>query len=150
MTTLPSARRPGYQLRVGAPDALSVSVALTPQQSVIGLMRQAASGRSLGAPASLFAAIHTALRPQARFAAQSFAGRGPAPIPECSAPVSPLANARVGQQAEQLREMPAEKLTGLFQAGYDGRGFRRARKPQVTSLAAGSVPWPTPRWTPGR
>jgi hypothetical protein len=45
----------GYQLRVGAPDALPVSVVLTPQQSVIGLMHQAASGQSLGAPASLLA-----------------------------------------------------------------------------------------------
>ncbi len=55
MTTLTSARRSGYQLRVGAPDALPVSVVLTPQQSVIGLMHQAASGQSLGAPGLLAA-----------------------------------------------------------------------------------------------
>ena len=123
MTTPTSAPRAGYQLRVGAPDALPVSVALTPQQSVIGLMHQAASGQSLGAPASLLAAIRAALRPQARFAARPFAARGPTLIPECSAPISPLAAASVAEQAGRLREMPAEKLTGLLQTGYDGGGF---------------------------
>jgi DNA-binding transcriptional ArsR family regulator len=123
MTTLTSAPRPGYQLRLGAPDALPVSVALTPQQSVIGLIHQAASGQSLGAPAGLLAAIRTALRPQARFAVRSFAARGPSLIPECSAPISPLAAASVTEQSDRLREVPAEKLTGLLQTGYDGRGF---------------------------
>jgi DNA-binding transcriptional ArsR family regulator len=125
MTALASAPRSGYQLRVGAPDALPVSVRLTPQQSVIGLMHQAASGQSLGAPASLLATIRTSLRPQARFAAQSFAARGPTLIPECSAPISPLSAASVAEQAGRLREMPAEKLTGLLQVGYDGGGFPR-------------------------
>ena len=65
MTTLTSARRSGYQLRVGAPDALPVSVVLTPQQSVIGLMHQAASGQSLGAQAGLLAATCTNWPPPA-------------------------------------------------------------------------------------
>jgi DNA-binding transcriptional ArsR family regulator len=123
MTALTSARRSGYQLQVGAPDALAVSVRLTPQQSVIGLIHQAASGQSLGAPASLLAAVRMTLRPRARFAARSFAVRGPSLIPECSAPISPLAGAPVAEQADRLREMPAEKLTGLLQTGYDGQGF---------------------------
>jgi DNA-binding transcriptional ArsR family regulator len=122
-TMLTSAPRSGYQLRVGAADALPVSVALTPQQSVIGLMHQAASGQSLGAPATLLAAMRKALRPQARFAVRPFAARGSTLIPECSAPISPLAAASVAEQADRLREMPAEKLTGLLQAGYDGGGF---------------------------
>jgi DNA-binding transcriptional ArsR family regulator len=123
MTTPASAPRPGYQLRLGAPDALPVSVALTPQQSVIGLIHQAASGQSRGAPASLLAAIRAALRPRARFAVRSFAVRGPSLIPECSAPISPLADASVADQAGRLRDLPAEELTDLLQAGYDGQGF---------------------------
>jgi DNA-binding transcriptional ArsR family regulator len=123
MTTLTPAPRPGYQLQVGSPDTLPVSVGLTPQQSVIGLIHQAASGQSLGAPAGHLAAIRTALRPQARFAARSFAARGATLIPECSAPISPLADAAVAEQAGRLRDMPAEALTGLLQVGYDGQGF---------------------------
>jgi DNA-binding transcriptional ArsR family regulator len=123
MTMLTSAPRPGYQLQMGAPAALPVSVALTPQQSVIGLMHQAASGESRGAPAGLLAAVRTALRPQARFAAKSFAVRGPTLIPECSAPISPLADASVVEQAGRLRDVPAEELTDLLQVGYDGQGF---------------------------
>ena len=66
----------GFELRPGAPDAPAVSVVLAPQQSVLSLLLQAASGHSLGAPAGLLAAVRDALRPQARFAAQSFTERG--------------------------------------------------------------------------
>jgi DNA-binding transcriptional ArsR family regulator len=123
MTTLASAPRWGYQLRMGAPDSLPVSVALTPQQSVIALMHQAASGQSLGAPGSLLAAVRAALRPQARFAERPFAVRGPGLIPECCAPVTPLADASVAEQSERMRETPAEDLTDLLKTGYDGSGF---------------------------
>jgi hypothetical protein len=78
-----SAPGPGGELRAGALDALAVSVVLAPQQSVIALLLQAASGQSWGAPAGLLSAIRDALRPQARFAVQSFTGRGwraPRPI----------------------------------------------------------------------
>ena len=88
------APRPGGQLRAGAPDALAVSVALAPQQSVIAPLLQAASGQSHGAPAGLLAAIRDALRPQARFAAQMFAARGWATIPESATPISPLCRAK--------------------------------------------------------
>ncbi len=44
-----SAARPGYELRAGAPGALAVSVVLAPQQSVLSLLLQAASGQSFGA-----------------------------------------------------------------------------------------------------
>ena len=115
--------RRGYQLQVGAPCALPVSVVLVPQQSVIGLLYQAASGQSLGAPAGLLAAIRAELRPASRFAAQSFASRGPVLIPECSAPISPLVDSSVAEQADRLRETPAEELSDLLQAGYDGCRF---------------------------
>ena len=44
----------GYQLRLGDPDQLAVSVALAPQHSLVALIRQAASGTpaSSGAPAA--------------------------------------------------------------------------------------------------
>ena len=76
MIAATSAPGPGCELRAGAPDALAVSVGLGPQQSVVSLLRQAASGQSLGAPAGILAAIRDGLRPQARFAAQSFTARG--------------------------------------------------------------------------
>ena len=120
MIAATSTPRPGSQLRVGAPDALSVSVVLAPQQSVIALLRQAAAGQSLGAPASLLAAIRTALRPQARFAAQSFSERSCRMIPESCTPISPLADASVVDQAARLRDMPATTLTGELQAADGG------------------------------
>jgi DNA-binding transcriptional ArsR family regulator len=107
----PVAPRPGYQLRAGAPDALAVSIGLAPQQSVIALLLQAASGQSHGAPASLLAAIRDGLRPQSRFAAQMFTTRGPAIIPESALPISPLADASVADQAARLRDLPAAVLT---------------------------------------
>jgi DNA-binding transcriptional ArsR family regulator len=106
---------PGYELPAGAPDALAVSVGLGPQQSVVSLLRQAASGRSLGAPASILAAIRDALRPQSRFAAQSFTGRGWTTIPETCTPISPLTDASVADQAASLRDVPAAALTGELQ-----------------------------------
>jgi DNA-binding transcriptional ArsR family regulator len=120
MIAATSAPRPGYELRAGAPDALAVSVALAPQQSVLSLMLQAASGQSLGAPASLLAAIRRGLRPQARFAAQLFAVRGWTTIPESSSPISPLADASVADQAARLRDLPAAALTAELQAAEGG------------------------------
>jgi DNA-binding transcriptional ArsR family regulator len=114
------APRPGYLVRVAAPDALAVSVVLAPQQSVLALLRQAAAGLSLGAPAGLLAGIRHALRPQARFAAQSFTARGCRMIPESCTPISPLADASVADQAARLRDMPATVLTGELQAAVGG------------------------------
>jgi DNA-binding transcriptional ArsR family regulator len=106
---------PGHELRVGAPDALAVSVGLSPQQSVVSLLRQAASGRSLGAPAGLLGAIRDSLRPRARFAVQSFTARGWATIPETCTPISPLTDASVADQAACLRDVPASALTSELQ-----------------------------------
>ena len=111
----PSTPRPGYELPAGAPDALAVSVGLGPQQSVVSLLRQAASGRSLGAPAGILAAIRAGLRPQARFAAQSFTAHGWTTIPETCTPISPLTDASVADQAASLRDVPAAALTGELQ-----------------------------------
>jgi DNA-binding transcriptional ArsR family regulator len=115
-----SAPRPGYALRAGAPDAQAVSVILSPQQSVLMLLLQAASGQSLGAPAGLLAAIRGALRPQARLAAQSFTARGWSTIPEACTPISPLADASVADQAGRLRDMPAAALTAELEAADGG------------------------------
>src|SRR5580704_583372 len=106
---------PGYELPAGAPGAPAVSVGLGPQQSVVSLLRQAASGRSLGAPAGILAAIRAGLRPQARFAAQSFTAHGWTTIPETCTPISPLTDASVADQAASLRDVPAAALTGELQ-----------------------------------
>jgi DNA-binding transcriptional ArsR family regulator len=106
---------PGYRLQVGAPGDLALSVAMSPQQSVVSLMLQAASGRSTGAPAGLLAEVGKALRPQARFAMQSFTVRGPY-IPDCCTPIPPLADTSVTQQAQRMRDLPAEALTGELTA----------------------------------
>jgi hypothetical protein len=118
-----SAPRPDYQLRVGAPESLAVSVVLAPQQSVLQLLRQAASGQSLGAPASLLAAVRATLRPQARFAAQSFGERGCRMTPESCTPIPPLADTSVADQAARLRDMPAAALTGELQAVGGGHSL---------------------------
>ena len=110
---------PGHELR---PDAPAVSVALAPQQSVLSLLLQAASGHSLGAPAGLLAAVRDGLRPQARFAVQSFTERGWRMIPDSCVPISPLAEASVADQAARMRDLPAAALTGELQAvdgGHD-------------------------------
>ncbi len=117
--TASSGRRPGYEVRAGAPDGLAVSVVLAPHQSMLSLLVQAASGRSLGAPAGLLARVRDALRPQARFAAQSFTARDWA-MPDSCTPISPLADASVGDQAATLRDMPAATLTGELRAAYGG------------------------------
>jgi DNA-binding transcriptional ArsR family regulator len=109
----------GDQIRAGGPGALAVSVALAPQESVIGLLFQAASGQSLGAPAGLLAAIPGALRPRARFAAQMFTARGWTEIPDSATPISPLADASVAEQAARLRDLPAAELTDELHAAQD-------------------------------
>jgi DNA-binding transcriptional ArsR family regulator len=98
------------QRRPDGPDALTVSVVLAPQQSVLMLLLQAASGQSLGAPADLLAAVRDGLRPQARFAAQSFATRGWTRIPESCTPIAPVVDVSVADQAARMRDMPAEAL----------------------------------------
>jgi DNA-binding transcriptional ArsR family regulator len=84
---------------------------MAPAQSVITLLMQAASGQEWGAPASLLAAIRDGLRPQARFAAQSFTERGWTRIPDCCTPISPLSDASVADHAARLRDLPATMLT---------------------------------------
>jgi DNA-binding transcriptional ArsR family regulator len=114
------APRPGYRPRVDAPDSLAVSVVLGPQQSVLALMLQAASGQSWGAPAGLLSAVRDALRPQARFAVQSFTGRGWREIPDSCLPISPLADVSVADQVARLRDMPGAALTSELQAAEGG------------------------------
>ena len=50
MTAMTPPSGAGYRLRVETPSALAVSVVMAPQQSVLSLLLQAASGMSLGAP----------------------------------------------------------------------------------------------------
>ncbi|MGH3408362.1 MAG: helix-turn-helix domain-containing protein [Streptosporangiaceae bacterium] len=115
-----SVPRPREPLRSGAPDALAVSVALAPQQSVIALLLQAASGQSQGAPAGLLAAVRDGLRPQSRFAAQMFTARGWTTIPDSATPISPLADPSVADQAARMRELPGAVLTDELEAVADG------------------------------
>jgi hypothetical protein len=115
-TDTTSALRPGYEMRAGVPDALTVSVTLAPQHSVLMLLLQAASGQSLGAPADQLAAVRDGLRPQARFAAQSLATRGWTRIPESCTPIPPLVDASVADQVAMMRDMPADELIRDLQA----------------------------------
>ena len=103
-----SAAGPGLELRI-ASDGLAVSVVLSPQQSVLSLLRQAAAGQSRGAPASLLAAVGDALGPRARFAAQSLSGGSWSP--GCCTPISPLADVSVADQVATMRDMPVTALT---------------------------------------
>lgn len=122
--TADTARQWSYQVQVGSPGELPVSVVMAPQQSVIALLHQAASGQSTGAPTGLLATIRKALRPQARFAAQPFAVRGSRLIPESCSPISPLTDVSVAEQAARLRDMPASALTDeLQQPASDGHPF---------------------------
>ncbi len=116
-----SARGPRRQTSAAAPDALAVSVALTPHHSVVSLLLQAASGQSRGTSAGLLTAIRDALRPQARFAARSLTARGW--IPDSCAPISPLADVSVADQAARLRDLPAAELTGELEAADGGHHY---------------------------
>jgi len=112
MTGTMSAPRPGYEPRAGAPEAPRISVVLAPQQSVLMLLLQAASGQKLGAPADLLAGIRDGLRPQARFAAQWFTTRGWTRIPESCTPIAPSVDVSVADQAARMRDLPASALAG--------------------------------------
>jgi hypothetical protein len=118
--TATSAPGPGQGLRATVPDAPAVSVVMAPQQSVIALLLQAASGQRWGAPASLLAAVRNGLRPQARFAAQLFTARGWTHIPDSCTPISPLVDASVADHAARLRDLPADTLTSELLAAGDG------------------------------
>jgi len=120
-TAIAAARRSGYRLRMGAPDAATVSVVMAPQFSVLGLLRQAALGQSLGAPPGLLAMVCKALRPSARFAARSFTST--AGCPEFCAPIPPLADVSVAEQACRLRDMAADALMDELNAAAYGDCF---------------------------
>jgi DNA-binding transcriptional ArsR family regulator len=107
----------GYQLRVDTPDTLAVSIAMSPQQSVYSLLAQTGTGHSLGAPAGLLAGIAKGLRPRARLAVQPFAVSCYKVLPECGAPIPPLADTSVAEQASRLRELAPEVLSRELQCG---------------------------------
>jgi DNA-binding transcriptional ArsR family regulator len=113
-----SAPGPGRGLLAGAPGA--VSIVLSPQQSVVSLLLQSASGQSWGPPAGLLPAVRDALRPRARLAARSFTTRGHTTIPDTCMPISPLADTSVGDQVARLRDLPADALIAELQAVYGG------------------------------
>jgi DNA-binding transcriptional ArsR family regulator len=96
------------------PDVPAVSVVLSPQVSVVALLRQAASGHSLGAQPGLLAAVGDALRSEARFAAQSLSAGSWSP--ECCTPIPPLADSSVADQAARMRDMPGAALTAELHA----------------------------------
>jgi DNA-binding transcriptional ArsR family regulator len=141
---------------VGSADALAVSVVMFPQPSVLALLRQVASGQPSGGLGWPLATIGRALRPAARFAAQSFASRYARVIPECCAPIPPLADVSVTEQAERLRDLAPSVLTDELQTGSCGHSYPRewqaaADQPRrwLASLADASLDaWAVmePRW----
>jgi DNA-binding transcriptional ArsR family regulator len=145
----------GYQLQVGPPEALAVSVVMFPQETVLAQLRVLASGQLNGGPGWLPAAVDGALRPAARFAARSFACRGGSMIPECSAPIPPLADVPVAEQAACLRDLDPDVLTGELAASTRAMmspGWQAAaREPRrwLASMADASLDtWAVlePRW----
>jgi DNA-binding transcriptional ArsR family regulator len=155
MSAAAVAPEPGHKLRAGTHYPLAVSVALSPQQSVVALLRQAAAGQSLGAPAGLLAGVRHALRPQARFAAQSFTELQ-GWLPASCTPIPPLADVSVADQAARLREMPAAALAAELHAadasvGSPLRWQEAADQPRrwLNSMADASLDaWAVaePRW----
>jgi hypothetical protein len=152
---MPSAPRPrpGHELRAAAPYAPAVAVVLSPQHSVLSLLRQAASGQSRGAPAGLLASVRDALRPQARFAALSLSGGSVSP--ECCTPIPPVADTSVADHAARMRDMPAAALTSELRAagGLDSPAHWQAAADQprrwLDSMADASLDtWKVaePRW----
>jgi len=118
--------RPGHELAADEPYAPAVSVVLSPQHSVLSLLRQAASGQSRGAPAGLLASVRDGLRPQARFAARSLSAGTLSP--ECCTPLPPIADTSVADQVARMRDMPATALTGELDdaGGFDSPAHWRA------------------------
>jgi DNA-binding transcriptional ArsR family regulator len=145
----------GYQLQVGPPDVLAVSVVMFPQVTVLAQLRGLAPGPLNGGPGLLPATIDKALSPAARFAARSFAARGPSVIPECCAPIPPLADVPVAEQAARLRDLDPGVLTGELAASARANaapGWQAAaREPRrwLASMADASLDtWAVlqPRW----
>jgi DNA-binding transcriptional ArsR family regulator len=95
---------------VDTPDTLAVSIVMSPHQSAVCLLLQAATGHPFGAPTDLLGAIGKALRPQSRFAAQPFATSCYTVLPECLGPIPPLADTSVPEQADRLRDLAPEVL----------------------------------------
>jgi DNA-binding transcriptional ArsR family regulator len=150
----------GYQLLVGSPAELAVSIVLFPQQSVLALLRQLASGQPDRGPAWPAATAARALRPTAHLAARSFAARGASVMPECCAPIPPLADVSVAEQAGRLRDLPPDVLTAELDAASGGHVFppqwqAAAQQPRrwLASLADASLDaWAAmePRWKAAR
>jgi DNA-binding transcriptional ArsR family regulator len=148
----------GWRVQVGPPEALAISVAMFPQTSVIALLRQMASGPPDGGLGPAWPATTAAqvLRPASRFAALSFAARGGLFIPECVAPIRPLADVPVAEQASLLRDLDPGVLAGELDASERGYTFPHwwqpaARQPRrwLHSLADASLDaWAAlaPRW----
>lgn len=105
-TPAPAQAGRGYQLRMGDPGQLAVSVALAPQHSLVALVRQAASGP----PAGPLAALRQRLHPRSRFAFGSFAASGPGKLPDCCMPIAPAADVTVAEQVGRLRDLPGHML----------------------------------------
>jgi DNA-binding transcriptional ArsR family regulator len=150
-TITPASALSTHEPRRSVPDAPAVSVVMAPAQSVITLLIQAASGQSWGAPAGLLAAVRAGLRPQARFAAQSFSERGWTRIPDSCTPISPLADASVADHVARLRDLPAATLTRELLADCPPRWRPAAEQPRrwLNSMADASLDiWAVaePRW----
>lgn len=151
-----AASRRGYQLQLPTLDALPVSVVIFPQRSVIDLLRRVASGWPDRGQAWPPATIGQTLRPAARFAAWSLHARGATVIPECCAPIPPLADVTVAEQAARLRDLDPEVLTGELAAAVGVHAFpphwqAAARQPRrwLDSMADASLDtWAAlePRW----
>jgi DNA-binding transcriptional ArsR family regulator len=123
--TMVRASQQGFQLQIGWLDTLTVSVVMYPQQSVLALLRQVTAGQSGGRPTWPSPEVGRTLRPAARFAARSFGAHAPTVIPECCAPMSPLADVPVAKQADSLRDLSPDVLTSQLHAGHGGRPYPR-------------------------
>jgi DNA-binding transcriptional ArsR family regulator len=96
----------GCQLQIDDLAQLAVSATLSPQHSVIALVRGAASTQS----GQGLAVLRRRMRPQSQFALGSFAASGPATVPSCCVPIPPVTDVTVPEQVGLLRELPGQVL----------------------------------------
>jgi hypothetical protein len=109
-------RAAGYQLAIGSPDTAAVSVVLAPHESLLALLRQAAGP----APATgLARAIWQQLQPSARAAISPLASG--ALLPDCISPIPPDFDIPIAEEADRLRELPADVLSEELHGLFDGR-----------------------------
>ena len=103
--------RDGYQLVFDDPHVIPLSIVISPQQSMLAVLREVARSTSPAKLSSAAKDVGVALRPRSRTALRPFAAdRCRSDIPDVCVPLAPITDTTVAQQAEQLHRLPDETL----------------------------------------